>query len=721
MKIVPILFCLLFFGQLFGQNMDNYQVLECEGPIPDEFLESSLDKFYRDQERIQQQIKDATELQDVSRYSLQTNYLLDEILRSGVVLFNDPISQYLNEVLQVVQAVETNRDGSVRIYALRDPSVNAFATDRGNIFVTLGLLSQLENEAQLAFILAHELVHFEERHSLNTFLQGLELERDVSWQKAQSDDLDLTKNLYSKELELEADERGTNKILKTNYSLSTLNTVFDILKYAALPFDEIPFSKSYFEDNNFRFPAEYHLTELNPITGENENEDDDESTHPNIGARRALFTKQIQTVKEEGRQEYLVSKERFEIIREYARFELPYLYLYQDRLPEALYTAHALLKSHPDNLYLKKVVAKTLHAYARYQSYSNSYYPIRSTGIEGELHQTYHFLDELSQKEISVLALRYLWDLHQAFPDDAEVTALMEDACKNFARHFDSLDDFSNEPFAAPDTNALASQPEVTSEEPAEDANKSKFEKIWEKKKLEQQPSGENYWSYAFVEALSDPAFLDAVEKGREALEEEEEEYDYYQSAEGRKAYRRYEEETERKGLQMGIKRVVAVKPFFLMVDKRKNGTPMYEESIEGKQELSQNLTTYAQEVGLDFELLDPTLLAAEDVDAFNALRYINDWVGQQLEQGDIPRLPGYQQAKVNALADAFETDYFLWTGVAGWKKNKGTFFYAILFDIRTGKNQAIRLDFYKKRLRMPWVNGMMYDVLNQIRVEEKE
>jgi beta-barrel assembly-enhancing protease len=51
-------------------------------------------------------------------------------------------------------------------HVLRDPeTVNAFALPGGPIFITRGLLNRLENEAQLAGVLGHEIGHVIARHS----------------------------------------------------------------------------------------------------------------------------------------------------------------------------------------------------------------------------------------------------------------------------------------------------------------------------------------------------------------------------------------------------------------------------------------------------------------------------------------------------------------------------------------------------------------------------
>ena len=47
---------------------------------------------------------------------------------------------------------------------LRDPIPNAFALANGSIYVNSGLLAVLENEAQLASVIAHEQTHVLNRH-----------------------------------------------------------------------------------------------------------------------------------------------------------------------------------------------------------------------------------------------------------------------------------------------------------------------------------------------------------------------------------------------------------------------------------------------------------------------------------------------------------------------------------------------------------------------------
>src|SRR5262245_42420050 len=55
---------------------------------------------------------------------------------------------------------------SPSIHVLINPSLNAFAYPTGAIYVHSGLLARLENEAQLATVLAHEIAHIVHRHAI---------------------------------------------------------------------------------------------------------------------------------------------------------------------------------------------------------------------------------------------------------------------------------------------------------------------------------------------------------------------------------------------------------------------------------------------------------------------------------------------------------------------------------------------------------------------------
>ena len=97
--------------------------------------------------------------------------LLDKRLeRDGVVYLDESLNSYLERVGKtVLPAGEPPERVQWRFRILRDPLANAFALPNGSIYLNTGLVSLLDNEAQLAAVLAHEVTHVLNRHSYLAF------------------------------------------------------------------------------------------------------------------------------------------------------------------------------------------------------------------------------------------------------------------------------------------------------------------------------------------------------------------------------------------------------------------------------------------------------------------------------------------------------------------------------------------------------------------------
>lgn len=86
----------------------------------------------------------------------------------GELPINDPRSVEVEKIgqLLVSSSVAGKSPWKFDFHLLADSeTVNAFALPGGQIFITLGLFDKLENEAQLAGVLGHEIGHVIERHS----------------------------------------------------------------------------------------------------------------------------------------------------------------------------------------------------------------------------------------------------------------------------------------------------------------------------------------------------------------------------------------------------------------------------------------------------------------------------------------------------------------------------------------------------------------------------
>jgi len=80
-------------------------------------------------------------------------------------LWDDPLlDAYLSDIVQRLVAVAHPRPFTYRIRVVNDASINAFTFGGGLLYANAGLLARMENEAQLAMVLGHEIAHVTESH-----------------------------------------------------------------------------------------------------------------------------------------------------------------------------------------------------------------------------------------------------------------------------------------------------------------------------------------------------------------------------------------------------------------------------------------------------------------------------------------------------------------------------------------------------------------------------
>ncbi|MCE1241723.1 M48 family metalloprotease [Oryzomicrobium sp.] len=78
---------------------------------------------------------------------------------------NDPeITDYLNRIGGRLTAASPDPAFGYTFFALKDPTINAFATFGGYVGVNTGLLTAAQTESELAGVLAHEISHVTQHH-----------------------------------------------------------------------------------------------------------------------------------------------------------------------------------------------------------------------------------------------------------------------------------------------------------------------------------------------------------------------------------------------------------------------------------------------------------------------------------------------------------------------------------------------------------------------------
>jgi predicted Zn-dependent protease len=102
--------------------------------------------------------------------------IASNLLGAAPLLDNPAIQQYVNRVGRWL-ALQTERPNLPwQFGVLDDNDVNAFAAPGGYVFITKGLLAQMNSEAELAGVLAHEISHVLRKHHLQALKKGAQTE-----------------------------------------------------------------------------------------------------------------------------------------------------------------------------------------------------------------------------------------------------------------------------------------------------------------------------------------------------------------------------------------------------------------------------------------------------------------------------------------------------------------------------------------------------------------
>jgi len=164
-------------------------------------------------------------------------------LLGAVPLVNDPgLQRYVNTVGRWISMQSERPDLPWRFGVIESNDINAFAAPGGYILITRGLYQNLNNEAELAGVLAHEIAHVLKRHYFDLMRkQALIAEGGKAAEKAASDENAAIKNLVGngaeifarkldKNAEMEADRMAVVLAARAGYDPYGLPSVLQKLE-----------------------------------------------------------------------------------------------------------------------------------------------------------------------------------------------------------------------------------------------------------------------------------------------------------------------------------------------------------------------------------------------------------------------------------------------------------------------------------------------------------
>lgn len=191
-------------------------------------------------------LSQSTETIDEARETEIGRQLAAVLLGSKPMHPDMALQRYVNQLGRWISLQSSRPDLAWTFTVLDDGGYNAFAAPGGYIFVTKGLIDRVEDESELAGILAHEIAHVVQRHHLQamrktaragalTQVIGSQLNNNLGGALS-AQLLNLGRNLYAKGLdqadEFEADRLGVALAARAGFDPYGLVAVLQQLRTA---------------------------------------------------------------------------------------------------------------------------------------------------------------------------------------------------------------------------------------------------------------------------------------------------------------------------------------------------------------------------------------------------------------------------------------------------------------------------------------------------------
>lgn len=312
------------------------------------------------------------------------NYIFSEV--RNYAFLDTVIESYVRNVFNKVKKQFSVGD-KCNIVVVRSPMVNAMSIGDGTIFIYTGLFSVLENEDQLAYIIAHELSHIELKHTTSALMAYLdkketnELRKEIK--RTLKEKYEINKKLYSLLLkstlsytfnsrkdELQTDSLAFIKFRNTEYNAHQAPKallVFDKdLKVEGRSLIEL--------ENHFNCQGHQYNFKKEPVVVRSifnvEDEDnifsstDTLLTHPDPGKRAKIIEDLLNSNKVPDNETKI--NDRFLYVKEAAKIQDMQAYFRNEYYDLTLFNALLMLEKYPESSYLKSIIVLSLYQMKKY-------------------------------------------------------------------------------------------------------------------------------------------------------------------------------------------------------------------------------------------------------------------------------------------------------------------------------------------------------------------
>lgn len=669
--------CLLPFF-VFGQT--DYKPLTNTGAIPYDFF------AFKDASRIttdnHDSVVSAKDLKLFRNFQTGNNYFLHKLLNGGSILYSGPLYEYVNKVADSLLVKDPELRKEIRIFITLSSSVNAFALNNGYIFINLGLIAHMQNEAQLAYIIAHEISHYTQKHSFKEYKKVSDIVKKSNKKLEEElgiyneNDFDLLINHYSRTQESEADLTGLSLFAASSYQQQQAVHALDQLNYASYAFENKTIDKSFLEYDCLRIPKRYFPDTSSALTID-EDDEDTLSSHPNTGKRKQAVSSLLDANATKGKL-FAVSEYDFYILRDVCRFELSRLLLFENDYVGSIYNSFLLLQNAQGSSaspYLNACIAKSIYFIQDAANQGRIHSIVQNPKrIKGEPQKLHYLLNKVSKDELNAICLANAWKIKTRCPQGEEVAIFTDLILQEFVTNVSSDRSYFLKESVYQDSLLTA----FYNEDTAGVSRKLYTGQKTERKKIIKKMS---FAPYSLCNTSNDPQFiakfdsLAMIAKGQQLAEAEPEET---------QRTAKKSRKPSAKNQPTRINRLIVIDISHYKYDLRKDEPVRYVAGNKTQDDMQEIVTTCAQKNNISVQLLTTESLKLTDTTLFNDRALLTQWVKERTANTFQEKRANIDYLMIDDLIKRHDARYICFINSAGvvMKQQVGAKLLALLIGV---------------------------------------
>ena len=429
---IVILSCIPLLG--LAQSFHDYQPISDNPSKQKQLQEAVSAKFLQDQASLSGKNK-----KEIAELYKERYEMIKKKIDDREMITNEEVQQYLD---RLVNELTSKNKGilppGVRIHFSRSNWPNASSMGEGTIIFNIGLFNRLQNEAQAAFVIAHELAHYYLNHSNHAiqryvetvnsseFQQQLKEIRNTQYGKNSAAEklalnLSFGSRRHSRAFEKAADSMAIELMRPTLFDLNEALTTLALLdsvdkdKYQTelkleevFNFSEYPFKKKWLSSSELSF------ADTKEEAAKKKKLEDSLKTHPDCAQRISVLAPKVQQYHSAEDRKFVVDENEFNKLKQQFDFEILEYEFESNEVSLCLYQTLQMLRYDQSNPYLMGMVGRCFNSMYKAQVAHElgKIVDLPNPRYDAEYNSLLRLIQNLRLPELGSIAYYYL-KLHQ--------------------------------------------------------------------------------------------------------------------------------------------------------------------------------------------------------------------------------------------------------------------------------------------------------------------